>query len=179
VIILNVARGGIVNEQDLLEALDSGHVAAAGLDVFEQEPPLANHPLVLCDKTVCTPHLGASTKEAQEGRRHRQPDRRLRFKRGDKNSVNAPPVSIEVLRQLSPYLGLSERLGRFVSLISDFPVEEVEIEYLGAISDVETKILTQGILKAILSAHVEGINYVNAPIVARTRGMKVKEIRGT
>jgi D-3-phosphoglycerate dehydrogenase / 2-oxoglutarate reductase len=179
VIILNVARGGIVNEQDLLEAIESGHVAAAGLDVFEQEPPPGDHPLVLCDKTVCTPHLGASTKEAQGKVAVDIANQIVDYAMNGviKNSVNAPPVSIEILRQLSPYLGLSERLGKFVSLISDFPIEEVEIEYLGAISEVETKILTQGILKAILSAHVEGINYVNAPIVARTRGMKVKEIK--
>lgn len=179
VIILNTARGGIVNEQDLLEALNSGQVAAAGLDVFEQEPPPKDHPLVLSDKTVCTPHLGASTKEAQGKVAVDIANQIVDYAMNGviKNSVNAPPVSIEVLRQLSPYLALSERLGRFVSLITDFAVEEVEIEYLGAISEVETKILTQGILKAILSAHVEGINYVNAPIVARTRGMKVKEIK--
>jgi D-3-phosphoglycerate dehydrogenase len=94
-----------------------------------------------------------------------------------KNSVNAPPVSIEILRQLSPYLSLSERLGKFIALVTDFPIVEVEIEYLGAISEVETKILTQGIMKSILSAQLEGINYVNAPIVAKTRGIRIKEIK--
>ncbi len=179
VIVLNVARGGIINEQDLLEAIQGGQVAAAGLDVFEQEPPPAGHPLVLSDKTVCTPHLGASTKEAQGKVAVDIANQVVDFALHGviKNSVNAPPVSIEVLRQLSPYLTLSERLGRFVSLITDFPVEEVEIEYLGSISEVETKILTQGILKSILSAHVDAINYVNAPIVARSRGIRIKEVK--
>jgi D-3-phosphoglycerate dehydrogenase len=179
VIILNSARGGIVNEKDLYDALTSGQVAGAGLDVFEEEPPPKDHPLVLSDKVVCTPHLGASTKEAQGKVAVDIANQIVDFALHGviKNSVNAPPVSIEVLRQLSPYLTLSERLGKFIALITDFPVEEVEIEYLGAIAEVETKILTQGILKSILSAHVEAINYVNAPIVARSRGIRVKEIK--
>jgi D-3-phosphoglycerate dehydrogenase len=179
VIILNSARGGIVNEKDLYDALTSGQVAGAGLDVFEEEPPPKDHPLVLSDKVVCTPHLGASTKEAQGKVAVDIANQVVEFALQGviKNSVNAPPISIEVLRQLSPYLALSERLGKFIALVTDFAVEEVEIEYLGAIAEVETKILTQGILKSILSAHVEAINYVNAPIVARSRGIRVKEIK--
>ena len=179
VIILNTSRGGIINEKDLYDALTSGQVAGAGLDVFEEEPPPKDHPLVLSDKVVCTPHLGASTKEAQGKVAVDIANQIVDFALQGviKNSVNAPPVSIEVLRQLSPYLTLSERLGKFIALITDFPVEEVEIEYLGAIAEVETKILTQGILKSVLSAHVEGINYVNAPIVARARGIRIKEVK--
>ena len=179
VVILNVARGGIVNEKDLYDALMSGQVSGAGLDVFEQEPPPKDHPLVLSDKVVCTPHLGASTKEAQGKVAIDIADQIVDFALNGviKNSVNAPPVSIEVLRQLSPYLSLSERLGKFIALVTDFPIVEVEIEYLGAISEVETKILTQGIMRSILSAQLEGINYVNAPIVAKTRGIRIKEIK--
>ena len=179
VIILNVARGGIVNEKDLYDALMSGQVSGAGLDVFEQEPPPKDHPLVLLDKVVCTPHLGASTQEAQGKVAIDIANQIVDYALNGviKNSVNAPPVSIEILRQIAPYLALSERLGKFVALITDFPVVEVEIEYLGTISEVETKILTQGILRSILSAQVDGINYVNAPIVAKTRGIRVKEIK--
>jgi D-3-phosphoglycerate dehydrogenase / 2-oxoglutarate reductase len=179
VIILNTARGGIVNEKDLYDALMSGQVSAAGLDVFEQEPPPKDHPLVLSDKVVCTPHLGASTTEAQGKVAIDIADQIVDFALNGviKNSVNAPPVSIEILRQISPYLTLSERLGKFIALITDFPVTEVEIEYLGAISEVETKILTQGIMRSILSAQLEGINYVNAPIVAKSRGIRIKEIK--
>ena len=179
VIILNVARGGIVNEKDLYDALMSGQVSGAGLDVFEQEPPPKDHPLVLSDKAVCTPHLGASTKEAQGKVAIDIANQIVDFALNGviKNSVNVPPVSTEILRQISPYLTLSERLGKFVALITDFPVAEVEIEYLGAISEVETKILTQGIMRSILSAQLDGINYVNAPIVAKTRGIRIKEIK--
>ena len=157
----------------------SGHVAGAGLDVFEQEPPPKDHPLVLSDKTVCTPHLGASTKEAQGKVAIDIANQIVDFALNGviKNSVNAPPVSIEILRQITPYLTLSERLARFVALITDFAVSEVEIEYLGTISEVETKILTQGIMRSILSAQIDGINYVNAPIVAKTRGVRIKEIK--
>ena len=124
VIILNVARGGIVNEKDLYDALQSGQVSGAGLDVFEQEPPPKDHPLVLSDKVVCTPHLGASTKEAQGKVAIDIADQIVDFALNGviKNSVNAPPVSIEILRQISPYLTLSERLGKFIALITDFPI---------------------------------------------------------
>ena len=179
VVIINAARGGIVNEKDLHEALMSGQVSGAGLDVFEQEPPPADNPLVLSEKVVCTPHLGASTKEAQSKVALDIANQIVDYAVHGliNNSVNVPPVSIEVQRQLSPYIALSERLATFVSSISEFPVEEVEIDYIGDISEVETKILTQAILRNILARHVEGVNYVNAPTVARSRGIKIKEVK--
>ncbi|MGD0236832.1 MAG: phosphoglycerate dehydrogenase [Syntrophorhabdales bacterium] len=179
VIIINAARGGIVNEKDLYEALMSGQVSGAGLDVFEQEPPPADNPLVLSEKVVCTPHLGASTKEAQSKVAIDIANQIVDYAVHGviKNSVNVPPVSMEVQRQLSPYIALSERLATFVSSISELPVEEVEIEYMGDISEVETKILTQAILRNILARHLEGVNYVNAPTVARSRGIKIKEVK--
>jgi len=111
VIIVNVARGPIVNEKDLLEALESGHVGfAALLDVFDQEPPPADNPLVLSEKTVCTPHLGASTKEAQDKVAIDIANQIVDFFKNGviKNSVNAPSVSLEVARQITPYLKLSD-----------------------------------------------------------------------
>ncbi len=178
VFIINTARGGIINEKDLYDALESGQVAGAAIDVFEQEPPPKDHPLVLSDKTICTPHLGASTKEAQSKVAIDIANQIVDYALNGviKNSINVPPVSMEIQKQLSPYLGLSEKLARFVSFISDFPIQEIEIEYRGEISRVETKILTQGIIKSILSPHLEGINYVNAPSVARSRGIKIKEV---
>ncbi len=180
VIILNTARGGIVNEKDLYDALMSGHVSGAGLDVFEQEPPPKDHPLVLLDKVVCTPHLGASTKEAQGKVAIDIADQIVDFALNGviKNSVNVPPVSIEVQRQISSYIALSERLATFVSSISEFPVEKIEIEYIGDIAEVETTILTQAIVRNILVRHLEGVNYVNALKVAKSRGIKIKEVRG-
>ena len=180
VIILNTARGGIVNEKDLYDALMSGQVSGAGLDVFEQEPPPKDHPLVLSDKVVCTPHLGASTTEAQGKVAVDIADQIVDFALNGviKNSVNAPPVSIEVQRQLASYIALSERLATFVSSITEFPVQKIEIEYIGDISEMETTILTQAIIRNILAHHLEGVNYVNAPTVARSRGIKIKEVRG-
>jgi D-3-phosphoglycerate dehydrogenase / 2-oxoglutarate reductase len=157
----------------------SGQVSGAGLDVFEQEPPLADNPLVLSEKVVCTPHLGASTEEAQSKVAIDIANQIVDYAVHEviNNSVNVPPVSIKVQRQLSPYIALSERLATFVSSISEFPIEEVEIDYIGDISEVETKILTQAILRNILARHVEGVNYVNAPTVARSRGIKIREVK--
>ncbi len=179
VFIINTARGGIINEKDLYDALESGQVAGAALDVFEQEPPPKENPLVLSDKVICTPHLGASTKEAQSKVAIDIANQITDYALNGviKNSVNAPPVSVETQKQLSPYLELSEKLAKFVSFISDFPIQDIEIEYRGEISAVETKILTQGIVKSILSPHLEGVNYINAPAIARTRGIKIKEAK--
>ncbi|MGD0229421.1 MAG: phosphoglycerate dehydrogenase [Syntrophorhabdales bacterium] len=179
VFIINTARGGIVNEKDLYEAIQSGQVAGAALDVFESEPPPKDHPLVLSDKVVATPHLGASTKEAQSKVAIDIANQITDYALNGviKNSVNAPPVSMDIQAQLSPYLALSERLARFVSLVTEPPLTHIEIEYSGAIAEVETKILTQGIVKAILSPHLMGVNYVNALMLAQSRGIKVKEIK--
>jgi D-3-phosphoglycerate dehydrogenase len=179
VFIVNTARGGIINEKDLYDALEAGQVAGAALDVFEVEPPPKDHPLVLSDKVIATPHLGASTKEAQSKVAIDIANQITDYALNGviKNSVNAPPVSMDIQKALSPYLALSENLARFVSFISEAPIGEIEIEYRGAIAEVETKILTQGIIKSILSPHLMGVNYVNAPILARSRGIKIKEIK--
>ena len=180
VIIINVARGPIVNEKDLLESIENGHIACAALDVFDQEPPSADNPLVVSDKTVCTPHLGASTKEAQDKVAIDIANQIVDFFKNGvvKNSVNAPSVSLEVTKQISPYLKLSENLGTLVSAITEFPIEEIQIQYMGEISELDTKILTQGIIKSILSQQLENVNYVNAPLVAKNRGIRIREIRG-
>jgi D-3-phosphoglycerate dehydrogenase len=179
VFIINAARGGIVNEKDLFQALEEGQVAGAALDVFEQEPPPKGYPLVLSEKVIATPHLGASTKEAQSKVAIDIANQIADYALNGviKNSVNAPGVSREVLAQISPYLALSEKLARFVSLITEPPIKQVEIEYAGAIAEVETRILTQGIVKNILSPHVTDVNYVNARLVAQARGIKIKEIK--
>ncbi|MCX7857623.1 MAG: phosphoglycerate dehydrogenase [Deltaproteobacteria bacterium] len=177
VILINVARGSIVNEKDLLEALNSGKVAYAALDVFEVEPPPPDHPLVLSEKTVCTPHLGASTVEAQDKVAVDIANQIVEyFKYGViKNSVNVPSISMETAKQIAPYLKLSENLSYFLGTITEFPIKEVTIQYFGEVSKLETKVLTQGILKNILSPQMEGVNYVNAPIIAKARGIKVIE----
>jgi D-3-phosphoglycerate dehydrogenase / 2-oxoglutarate reductase len=179
VTIVNVARGPIIVEKDLLEALESGQVGCAALDVFDEEPPPKDNPLVLSEKSICTPHLGASTKEAQDKVAIDIANQIVDyFKNGViKNSVNAPSVSLEVAKQISPYLKLSEKLGTVVSRITDFPIKEVTIQYMGEIAAAETKILTQGIVKSILQEQMEGVNYVNAPVVAKSRAVKIKEMK--
>ena len=179
VLIINAARGGIINEADLFDALESGQVAGAALDVFETEPPPADYPLVLSDKVIATPHLGASTKEAQSKVAIDIANQITDYALNGviKNSVNALSVSMDAQTALSPYLALSENLARFISFLSEPPIEEIEIEYRGTIAEVETKILTQGIVKSILSPYLTGVNYVNALIIARSRGIKIKEIK--
>jgi D-3-phosphoglycerate dehydrogenase len=177
VILVNVARGSIVNENDLLNALNSGKVSYAALDVFESEPPPPDSPLILSDKTVCTPHLGASTLEAQDKVAVDIANQIVEyFKYGViKNSVNVPSISLETAKEISPYLLLSENLAYFLGAITEFPIKEVIIEYFGEVSKLETRVLTQGILKNILSPQIEGVNYVNAPLIAKGRGIKVVE----
>jgi D-3-phosphoglycerate dehydrogenase len=179
VIIINVARGPIVNAKDLLEALESGQVGFAALDVFDEEPPPKDDPLVLSQKTVCTPHLGASTIEAQDKVAIDIANQIVDFFFNGviKNSVNAPSVSLEVAKQIGPHLKLSENLGTIVSAITEFPIQEIQIQYMGEISRMDTKVLTQGILKSVLSRQMEGVNYVNAPLVAKNRGIIVKEVK--
>jgi D-3-phosphoglycerate dehydrogenase len=179
VIIINVARGPIINEKDLLEGLESGQVGYAALDVFDEEPPPKDNPLVLSGKTICTPHLGASTVEAQDKVAIDIANQIVEFFFYGviKNSVNAPSLSLEAAKQIGPHLKLSENLGTVVSAITDFPIKEIQIQYMGEISQMDTKILTQGILRCVLSRQMEGVNYVNAPLVAKNRGILVKETK--
>jgi D-3-phosphoglycerate dehydrogenase / 2-oxoglutarate reductase len=179
VFIINTSRGPVIEDKDLFDALESGQVAGAALDVFEPEPPPKDYFLVLSDKVIATPHLGASTKEAQSKVAIDIANQITDYALNGviKNSVNAPPASIDVQKQLAPYLELSEKLAKLVSYISEAPIQEVAIEYKGEIAEVETKILTQGIIKAILSPHLEGVNYVNAPSIAKERGIKIKETK--
>ena len=179
VIIINVSRGPIINAKDLLDALESGHVGYAALDVFDEEPPPKDDPLVHSTKTVCTPHLGASTHEAQDKVAIDIANQLVDyFQHGViKNSVNAPAVSLEVAKQIAPFLQLSENLATMVSAITEFPIEEIQIEYMGEVSQMDTKVLSQGILKNVLAPHVDGVNYVNAPLVAKKRSIAVKEIK--
>jgi len=178
-IIINVARGPIVNAKDLLAGLESGQVGFAALDVFDEEPPAKDDPLVLSPKTVCTPHLGASTVEAQDKVAIDIANQFVEFFFYGviKNSVNVPSVSLEVAKQIGPYLKLSENLGTVVSAITEFPIQQIQIQYMGEISEMDTKVLTQGILKNVLTPQMSGVNYVNAPLAAKKRGITVKEVK--
>jgi len=182
VMIVNCARGGIINEQDLCEALQSGKVAAAAFDVFEKEPVDPKHPLLSLENFTCTPHIGASTEEAQEnvaiGIAEQFVDY---FKRGiARGAVNVPSVPPEVLPQLQPYLLLAERMGRFQAQMLDGGLKSVTVEYVGEVSQLGVAPITVAILKGLLSPILEDvINFVNAPIVAKERGIEVKEVKSS
>ena len=182
VILVNCARGGIVNEDDLYEALRSGKVRAAALDVFEREPTTLENRLFGLDNFICTPHLGASTMEAQENVAVAVA-RQIRdylLKGEVKNAVNVPSVTGEALVQLGPYIRLSEKLGAFHAQILEGPIEEVEIVYQGDVAAMDTKPVTIAMLKELLAPALrEDINFVNAPIIAEERGIKVTESRSS
>ncbi|MDY0039287.1 MAG: phosphoglycerate dehydrogenase [Desulforhabdus sp.] len=177
VFILNCARGGIVNEKDLYDAIQSGTVAGAALDVFIQEPPVDN-PLLSLDQVVVTPHLGASTDEAQENVAIAVADQVIDYLlRGTiRNAVNAPNIDGAVLARLRPYLSLSEKLGSLIMQITSGAIEEVSIEYIGEVTSVETHPLTISILKGMLSPILgDMVNFVNVPIHVKERNIRVKE----
>lgn len=178
--VLNCARGGIVNEKDMYDALVSGKLGGAALDVFENEPTTLEHPLLGLDNFICTPHLGASTREAQENVAvavARQIADYL-IKGEVRNAVNVPSVSSEVLAVLKPVLNLAEKMGTFQGYLADGPLEEVIISYQGDISEIDTAPVTISVLKSLLTPVLrEEVNFVNAPVIAEERGIKVVESR--
>ncbi len=173
--IINCARGGIIDEVALVEAIDAGIVAGAAFDVFEKEPPAADHPFLNHPKIIVTPHLGASTVEAQENVAIDVSEEVLHILRDQpfKNAVNMPPVPANVLHALQPYFNLGEKLGIFLGQTIDGPVSEIVVNYSGDLNDVDTTPLTRYIVKGILANQLEGVNIVNAMHLAKTRGLNV------
>lgn len=180
--IINCARGGIVDEEDLIQALQEGKVAGAALDVFVEEPPRPDHPLLMMDQVITTPHLGASTGEAQLNVAIAVAQQMIDFlSRGIiRYAVNVPSVSPELLSILRPYLTLAEKLGSLqVQMLATLP-KEVQIEYSGEVTQYDVAPLTLAVLKGILTPMMESsVNYVNAPVVARERGIKVIESKSS
>ncbi len=180
--IINCARGGIVDEKDLAEALKEGKVAGAALDVFVDEPPPPDHPLLKMEQVVTTPHLGASTDEAQLNVAIAVAEQMVDFlTRGIiRYAVNVPSVSPELLSTLRPYLTLGEKLGSLqVQMLATLP-KEVHIEYGGEVTQYDVASLTLAVLKGILTPVMESsVNYVNAPLIARERGIKVVESKSS
>jgi D-3-phosphoglycerate dehydrogenase len=178
VFLINCARGGIVNEKDLCDAIKSGKVAGAALDVFEKEPPDADNPLLDLDEVICTPHLGASTEEAQENVAVAVAEQMIDYLlRGTiRNATNVPSVDSEVLAKIKPYLNLAERLGSFQGQVLSGGLEQISIEYSGEVAALQTEPITVSLLKGLLFPILqEDVNYVNAPIIAKERGIKVVE----
>ncbi|MHB8908947.1 MAG: phosphoglycerate dehydrogenase [Syntrophales bacterium] len=181
VYIVNCARGGIVSEKDLYDALVSGKVAGAALDVFEEEPT-KNTALIALDSVICTPHLGASTDEAQINVAIAVAEQIVAYlTTGEiKGAVNFPSVSAELLAVIRPYLNLAEKLGKFEAQLVSGGIKEVIVEYSGEILNYNVAPITISLLKGLLTPILnESVNYINAPLIAKERGIKVVEVKSS
>ena len=177
VMIVNCARGGIINEADLYDAMNSGKVAGAALDVFVTEPPV-DSPLLTLDRLVCTPHLGASTREAQTNVAVAVATQIIDYLKNGTivNAVNVSSVTGELLIKLGPFLSLADRMGCLQAQLSKGPVKEVLIEYTGDFQDIDLSPVSTAVLKGLLTPMLkDNVNFVNAPVIAKERGIKVKE----
>ncbi len=176
--IINCARGGLVDEAALRAAIDSGHVAGAACDVFSEEPAKSNV-LFGSDKVIATPHLGASTEEAQENVALQVAEQISDYLLTGAivNALNMPSISADEAQKVRPWIVLSEKLGAFVGQLTDTSLTSVEIVYEGTASELNQRALTQAALMGVLKPTLSEVNMVNAPIVARERGIKVSETR--
>ena len=180
--IINCARGEIVNEKDLFEAIKRGKVGGAAFDVFEEEPLKSDHPLLSLENFICSPHIGASTTEAQEnvaiGIAEQMVDYLTRgIARG---AVNVPSVPADLLPRIQPYITLAEKLGILQSQLYEGGLERVTVEYKGEVAGINVAPLTIAALKGLLTPILEEtVNYVNAPVIARERGIEVKEVKSS
>jgi len=175
--LINCARGGIVDEEALAQAIVDRKVAGAALDVFSEEPPPPTHPLLTLPEVICTPHLGAATDEAQVNVAIAIAQQVVDYLTGGviRDAVNVPTISTELLEVLGPYLRLGEKLGNLqAQLLSGAPLE-VGVEYAGEVAAYDVKPITLSVLRGLLNGVLDSaaVNYVNAPAIARERGIKV------
>jgi D-3-phosphoglycerate dehydrogenase len=173
--VLNVARGELLVDEALREALDSGKVAGAALDVFREEP-ITEHPLFGHPKVIVTPHLGASTAEAQDRAGVQTAEQVVAALTGGvvSTAVNIPAVGAEDMEALGPFLPLCEQLGAISVALADGTVDRVEVEVLGRLAERDTRLLSVAVLNGVLRGHTEEeVNYVNAPSMAEERGIEV------
>ncbi|MGF7162249.1 D-3-phosphoglycerate dehydrogenase [Rhodoligotrophos appendicifer] len=176
--IINCARGGLVVEADLKAALDSGHVAGAALDVFETEPATENA-LFGMPNVVCTPHLGASTAEAQENVAIQVAEQMSDYllQGAVSNAVNMPSITAEEAPRLTPFVRLAEQLGLFAGQLTESSLQGVRIEYAGTVAEMNIRALTSALLAGLFRPMLSDVNMVNAPVIARERGIAVDEVR--
>ncbi len=181
--LIDCARGGVVDEAALLVALQTGEITGAALDVFAVEPTnQENCPLLALDNFICTPHLGASTAEAQENVAVAIAEQMSEYLlRGSvTNAVNVPSVSAEVLSKVGPFLNLAEMLGSLHMQLASGGVQEVNLEFSGDLADLPTGPVTVAFLKGLFTPILkDAVNYVNAPLIAKERGIKVVESRSS
>jgi len=175
--IINCARGGLVDEQALAQALDSKHVAGAAFDVFVEEPATKN---VLFGRAnvICTPHLGASTTEAQENVALQVAEQMSDYLLSGaiSNAVNFPSITAEEAPKLKPFIDLAEKLGSFAGQLTETGITKVQIAYEGQVAEMKIKALTSAALSGLLRPMLGDVNVVSAPVVAKERGMVVEEI---
>ena len=175
--VVNCARGGIIEEAALLEAMKAGKVASAGMDVFEKEPAI-NNPLFEFENVVCTPHLGADTFEAQRRVGETIAEQVMKALNGEivPNLINLPTMVSEELNYLRPYITLAEKMGKFYYQLEKSPIARIELTYAGPMTINDTEILTVAFFKGLLEPILwNKVNYVNARLMARERGIKVFE----
>jgi D-3-phosphoglycerate dehydrogenase len=180
--IINCARGGIVNEFDLAEAIKAKIVSGAACDVFEKEPPLADNPLVGLEDVILTPHLGASTFEAQENVAVAIAEQIADYLTTGtiRNAVNVPSIPAELLAALGPYISLGEKIGSFQGQILKGGIEEITVEYSGDVVNYDVAPITIACIKGLLDQVLDlYVNFVNAPFVAKERGIKVVEMKSS
>lgn len=179
--IVNCARGNLIDDEALIEAIKSKQVSQAALDVYSKEPLSPDSALLSMDEIICTPHLGASTEEAQEKVAIDVANQVIDFlKHGNvRNAVNMPSIDADSLKKIQPYLKLGEDLGIFMAQILNNPLTAIEIQYNGEVASQRMDPITISILKGLLTRNIEGINMVNAPFIAKDRGIKVKESKST
>ena len=177
--IVNCARGGLIDEVALKDLLLSGQVAGAALDVFEKEPPAPDHPLFGTPGFICTPHLGASTTEAQVNVALQVAEQISDFlvNGGVTNALNMPSLSAEEAPKLKPYMALAEKLGSLVGQLSHGNLEKISIEREGAAASLNGKPITGAVLAGFMRRYSDSVNMVNAPYLARERGLDVREVR--
>jgi D-3-phosphoglycerate dehydrogenase len=174
--IINCARGGLVDEHALRALLDTGHIAGAAFDVFIEEPatqnPLFNHPNV-----ICTPHLGASTNEAQENVALQVAEQMSDYlvRGAISNAINFPSITAEEAPKLKPFIALAEKLGSFAGQLTDTGIKEVRITYQGEVANLKIKALTAAAIAGLLRPALQDVNVVSAPVVAKERGIVIEE----
>jgi len=178
--LINCARGGIIDEKALKEAIEEGQVAAAAIDVFDGEPITPENPLLACEgDLILTPHLGASTEEAQINVAVDVAEQIAEVLKGGsaKSAVNIPSLKQEKLEPVKNYMQIAENLGKFIRQYTKGSAQKVEITVNGKLSELDISPLKIAILKGFLSTSFEGVNYVNAPIIAKTRGITITDVK--